>query len=105
MTFTDRTDLIATSPRAELQRIALYLQGDCADITVQGEPDRWIVVLYRNGPFASKAHTWWRVSSREAAVSLARQVEGCLAGVQAFDDGLEGLPEAVRSAGVRAGGW
>ncbi|HEY9900526.1 MAG TPA: hypothetical protein V6D00_15220 [Pantanalinema sp.] len=100
MTFIDRTDLITTSPRTELKRIALYLQGDFADITVQGEHERWIVVLYKNGAFESKAHAWWQVSTREEAIALARQLERCLQAVAAFDDSLAFLPEAVRATGV-----
>lgn len=100
MTFIDRTDMIKASPRAELQRFALYLQSARADITVHGEHDRWIVVLYENGAFESRAHAWWQAPTREAGIQLARQMERCLHEAPCFDDTLAFLPEAARSTGI-----
>ncbi|MNY21483.1 hypothetical protein D3C86_1550330 [compost metagenome] len=93
--------MIKASPRAELQRFALYLQGDRADITVQGDGDRWLVVLYKNGAFESRTHSWWLESSREAALSLAREVERCLQGARTFEDAITCLPETLRASGVQ----
>lgn len=100
MTFIDRTDMIKASPRAELQRFALYLQSDRADITVHGEHERWIVVLYKNTAFESRAHAWWQVPTRDAGLDLAREVERCLIEAPGFDETLAFLPESVRTTGM-----
>lgn len=92
--FEDYTDILNMSLRPELRKLALYLKGERADITVRGEDAEWKVVLYENTNYESRAVYLWRTASREAGLKLARHLEALVAGAHP-DDELEDLVPAA----------
>lgn len=77
--FEDCTDVLNQTLRPELRKLALYLKGDRADITVRGEGPDWKVVLYENSNFESHALYLWHTSTREAGLRLAHHLEALVA--------------------------
>lgn len=96
--FEDYTDVLNQSLRPELRKLALYLKGDHADLTVKGEGTDWKVVLYENSNFESHALFLWRTSCREAGLRLARHLAHLLADVAPGDDLRRLVPPALQDS-------
>lgn len=97
--FIDVTENLNLSLKPELRKLALYLRGERADITVKGEADRWIVVLYENSGFESHMLYLWYAPSRELALRLARHLQGAFEATPEAD--LEAaIPPALRQPGL-----
>lgn len=95
--FEDYTEILNQSLRPELRKLALYLKGERADITVKGDDAEWKVVLYENSNYQSHAVYLWRTASREAGLRLARHLETLVADSHPDDD-LEDLVPAYLQA-------
>jgi len=95
--FEDYTEVLNQSLRPELRKLALYLKGDRADITVKGEGPEWRVVLYENTNYESHALYLWRTTSRESGLRLARHLEALVSGAPPDHDLEEVVPESLQA--------
>ncbi|HEY9855834.1 MAG TPA: hypothetical protein V6D05_08875 [Stenomitos sp.] len=99
--FEDYTEVLNQSLRPELRKLALYLKGERADITVKGEGPEWRVVLYENTNFESHALYLWRTTSRESGLRLARHLEGLVSNAPPDDDLEDVVPEFLQAPALR----
>lgn len=95
--FEDYTEVLNQSLRPELRKLALYLKGERADITVKGEGPEWRVVLYENSNYESHALYLWRTTSRESGIRLARHLETLVSEASPDFDLEDLIPEALQA--------
>lgn len=95
--FEDYTEILNQSLRPELRKLALYLKGERADITVKGDEAEWKVVLYENSSYESHAVYLWRTASRESGLKLARHLEALVASAHPDEDLAELVPVALQA--------
>lgn len=94
--FEDFTEVLNKSLRPELRKLALYLKGARADITVKGDGPECKVVLYENSDFESHAVYLWRMASREAGLRLARHLEQLILSAHPDDELADLVPESLQ---------
>lgn len=94
--FEDYTDILNQSLRPELRKLALYLKGPHADITVKGDASDWKVVLYENTDYESHAVYLWCTSSREVGLRLARHLESLVSAASPDEDLHDLIPTTLQ---------
>lgn len=95
--FEDYTEILNQSLRPEHRKLALYLKGERADITVKGDEAEWKVVLYENSNYESRAVYLWRTPSREAGLRLARHLEALVMDAHPDDELVDLVPAALQA--------
>lgn len=99
--FEDYTDVLNQSLRPELRKLALYLKGPAADITVKGEGSDWKVVLYENSAYESHAVYLWHTATREAGLRLARHLEVLISAADPDEDLRDLVPVPLQEPALR----